>query len=186
MKVIIDELNQSAQKALSHFKDELNSIRTGKSNPALLESLVVETYGGQSKLKLMELATILTEGPTSLIITPFDPTTIADIEKAILKSPLGISPLVQSDRIIAKIPPLSAEQREKFVKLLGQKSEEKKNVIRFLRDEARKKIRNLFVGKEITEDEKFRLEKEIDLTTQNITDELQKIKENKEKEIMEL
>ena len=83
MDPLISEFKQQSEKALSFLKEDFKSIRTGKSNPAILESLTVETYGGQSKLKLLELATIMTEGASALSVTPFDPATISDIEKAI-------------------------------------------------------------------------------------------------------
>ena len=184
--LLIEQLKQQANKALNFLQEDLKTIRTGKSNPSLLENLLVETYGGQTKLKLMELATIVTEGPIALSVTPFDPSTLPDIEKAILKSSLGISPAIQGTRIIAKIPPLSQEQREKFVKLINQKAEERKNILRSYRDEARKKIKQQSESKEISEDTKFRLEKEIDTESQTLMEQLQKIREAKEKEIMEI
>jgi len=186
MEGVISDFKQKAVMVISYFKEDLKSIRTGKSNPSLLENLLVETYGGQSKLKLMELATIVTEGPTALSVTPFDPSTLADIEKAILKSAFGISPVIQGTRIIAKIPPLSQEQRGKFVKVINQKAEERKNILRNYRDDVRKKIKQLSEAKEISEDIKFRLEKEIDAETQTLMEQLQKIREAKEKEIMEI
>ena len=183
---IITVFKEQSEKTLIYLKEDLKSIRTGKSNPALLENLIVETYGGQTKLRLLELATIVGEGPSALSVTPYDPSTLADIEKSILKSALGISPAVQGSRIIARIPDLSQEQREKYSKLVGQKAEEKKNVIRGYRDEARKKIKQLFEAKEIREDEKFKLEKDIDAASQTKMDELLQIRDKKEKEIMEI
>src|SRR3990167_7577145 len=185
MEELISQFHASVHKVIEYLKEDLKSIRTGKSNPSLIENLLVEAYGGQSKLKLLELSTISIEGPFALSIAPYDPTTISDIEKAILKSPLGISPSVQGNRILAKIPALSQEQREKFIKIVGQKIEEKKNHIRGARDEARRKIKSQFEAKEISEDEKFREEKDIDNLTKNYMEELQGIKESKEKEIRE-
>jgi ribosome recycling factor len=115
---------------------------------------------------------------------PYDSSTSQDIEKAILKSPLGISPQPQAGKILVKIPPLSEEQRQKLTKIVSQKIEEKKVSIRGNRDEARKKIKNLLDQKQITEDQKFRFEKEIDTVTQKATEELQTIKEAKEQEIL--
>jgi len=186
MDSILEQFKKSAEKALLYLKEDLKSIRTGKSSPALLENLIIETYGGQSKLKLMELATIMTEGPTALSVTPFDPSTVPDIEKAILKSTLGLSAAVQGNRLLVRIPPLSEEQRQKLVKLVNQKNEEKRNTIRNFRDDARKKVKQQFEAKEMSEDEKFKLEKEIDVESQKQMDELQKIRENKEKEIMQV
>lgn len=183
---IISQFKQNSQKITEALKEDLKTIRTGRANPGLVENLVVETYGGSTKLKLMELATITTDGPTALVIAPFDPSTTGDIEKAILKSPLGISPSVQTGRIIIKIPPLSQEQREKYIKLVSEKIEDKKNQIRSLRDNSRKTIKTRFENKEITEDEKYRLEKEIDEATAKITQEIQIIKNKKEEEIRQI
>jgi len=182
----MDNFKQSCLKVIENLKEDLKSIRTGRANPALIENLIVETYGGQTKLRLLELASIMTEGPITLIIQPFDPSTIADIEKAILRSPLGLSPAVQGNRILIRIPTLSEEQREKMVKLIGQKIEEKKVNIRNLRDEERKKIKTDLEKKNITEDDKFRQEKEIDTITQGYMTDIQTVKENKEEEIREV
>ncbi len=184
MDTVISDFSDRSAKAIANLKDELKTIRTGRASPSLVENLIVEAYGGQTKMRLMELASIAIESPTALLIIPFDPSTISDIEKAILKSPLGISPIVQGNRIIVRIPPLSQEQREKMKKLVGVQVEERKVVIRHYRDDARKEIKTKLEAKEITEDNKFRLEKEIDNITQKLMEEIQTIKENKEKEIM--
>lgn len=176
----------AVDKLIVHLQEDLKSIRTGRASASLVENLIVETYGGQSKLRLLEVANITTDGPIQLVISPFDPSTTADIEKAILKSPIGLSPAVQGNRIIIKIPPLSKEQRDKYTKLAASKIEDKKMMVRNARDEARKKFKNQFEKKEISEDEKFRYEKEIDTLTQSYMQDIDKIKENKEKEIREV
>lgn len=183
---LTSQFKTNCQKVIDSLKEDLKTIRTGRASSSLVENLIVETYDGSTRLKLMELTTIVTEGPTALLINPFDPSTIQDIERAILKSPLGLSPVVQGNRIILKIPSLSTEQREKFIKTAGEKVEEKKNQIRNLRDDVRKTIKTSFEKKETTEDEKFRLEKEIDNLTQKYTEEIQTIKEKKETEIREV
>ncbi len=182
----IAEFKVAVDKLIAHLKEELKSIRTGRASASLVENLVVEAYGGQSKLRLLELASIMTEGPIQLVISPFDPSTTQDIEKAILKSPIGLSPAVQGSRIIIKIPPLSQEQRDKYIKLAGSMIEEKKMMTRNARDETRKKFKNQFEKKEISEDEKFRYEKELDTITQSYMQNIEQIKENKEKEISEV
>lgn len=182
----LTEFKQQALKTIEVLKEELKSIRTGRATPSLVENMFVEAYGGQSKLRLLELATITTEGPSALLIIPFDPSVLSDIEKSILKSPLGISPMIQGNRIILKIPQLSEEQREKFIKLVGQKIEERKGIIRNLRDNARRSIKTAFEKKEITEDDKFRQEKEIDLISQKHMEEIESHQEHKEMEIREV
>jgi len=186
MDQITSDLSNLTQKTVEALQDEFKSIRTGRATPALVESLQVETYGGQSTLRLLELSTITTEGPTSIVIVPFDISTIQDIEKAILKSSLGLSPQTQANRIIVKVPSLSQEQREKMIKLIGEKVEEKRKAIRNHRDEARKKIKNELEKKTIAEDQKFRIEKEIDMISQNSINKIQELKETKEKNVLEI
>lgn len=183
---IISTFNQQSSKTISSLKEDLKSIRTGRASPSLVENLAVETYGGQTKLRLLELATIITEGASSLSISPFDPSVIQDIEKAILKSPLGLTPATQGTKIIIRIPSLNTEQREKYIKVVREKVEEKKITIRNHRDDSRRIIKNSFEKKEMSEDEKYRLEKEIDTQSTKFMEEINVIKENKEKEIMEV
>jgi len=175
-----------SQKIIVSLKEDLKSIRTGRANPAMVEGIVAEVYGGSTKLKLMELAAITTEGPAALVVAPFDPSTVSDIERAIFKSPLGISPQVQGTRIFVRIPPLSQEQREKMLKLVGSMVEERKVMIRNERDEVRKRIRAELDRKEITEDDKYRLEKDIDAATQSAMTEIDSMKESKHAELMEV
>jgi len=182
----ISEFKQNAQKTIDFLKEDLKSIRTGHASASLVENIIVETYGGTTKLRLLELSTISTEGPSTIVVIPYDASVTQDIEKAILKSPLGLSPAVQGNRIIIRIPNLSTEQREKFIKIVGEKIEEKKVQIRNHRDNSRKILKTKFENKEITEDEKFRIEKEIDNETTKFMDQINLIKENKTIEITEV
>ncbi|MBI2641778.1 ribosome recycling factor [Candidatus Roizmanbacteria bacterium] len=186
MNSIIAQFKESAQHITQELENDLRSVRTGKAHPSVIENLIVETYGGQTKLRLMELATLGIEAPSTIVVVPFDTSTLQDIEKAILKSPLGLSPSVQGNKILIKVPTLSQEQREKMSKVARQKVEEKKEAIRIRRDDARKQIKSLFESKEIGEDEKFRLEKDLDNETRIIMDTMQSIKDKKEKEIMQI
>ena len=186
MDSLLTEFQQNLAKTVQLLKEDLKLIRTGRATPALVEDLIIETYAGQTKLKLLELATITIDSPTSLLVAPFDPSTISDIEKAILKSTLGFSPQTQGSRIIIKIPPLSQEQREKMIKLIGQKVEEKKSIIRNHRDDLRRKIKLRLEQSMITEDDKFRTEKEIDSLTHKQMEELDRIRQNKESEIRQV
>jgi len=182
----LNQFKTNLTQTLSHLKEQLKTIRTGRANPSIIEDLAVETYGGSTILKLKELATIVSEGPSALIVAPFDPSTIQDIEKAILKSPLGLTPATQGSRITLRIPAMSQEQREKYIKLVGQMIEEKRVIARNHRDDVRKKIKELFDSKEMTEDEKYRVEKEIDTISQKAMEDIQTLKDLKETEIKEI
>lgn len=183
---MIQEFTPTTDKHIDHLRSELRGIRTGRASSSLIERLPVEAYGGSTKMRLMDLSTITTEGPTMLVVVPFDPSTIPDIEKAIRTSPLGITPQTQGTKILISLPPLSQEQREKMTKIVGQKVEETKEHIRKKRDEIRKKIKQASDNKEISEDDKFRFEKDLDAKTHTVMDHIQEIKQQKEKEIMEV
>lgn len=182
----LSTFKQNLQLTVNSLKEELKTIRTGRANPSMIENLEVEAYGGSTHLKLKELSTITTEGASALVILPFDPSTTVDIEKAILKSPLGLSPQTQGTRITIRIASMSQEQRDKYSKLVGQMVEEKRNIVRGHRDEVRKKVKESFDRKEMTEDDKYRMEKDIDLLTQKANEDLASVKEAKEKEIQEI
>lgn len=184
MDSFIPDFKTTTREAVETAQEELKGIRTGRANPGMIENLPIEVYG--SKMKLREIATIASEGATSLVVVPFDPSTVSDIEKGIMSSPLGFNPQTEGTKMYIRIPPLSEEQRVKYTKLAGQIVEDIKNMVRREREELRKKIKRMFDSKEITEDDKFRTEKEIDTITTNITNELQTLREKKEKEIMEV
>lgn len=180
------EINQKIAKLIEYLRSEISNIRTGKASPALVENIIVETYGGSAKLKVSELATISNDGPQGILISPFDSSTVKDIEKAIFASPLNLNPRVDGKNIYIKLPPLNEEQRKSFTKLIYAKVEEGKVKLRGLRDEARKKTKTETETKNITEDQKFRIEKEIDKVIQNTNTQLEEIRDKKEKELMEL
>jgi len=183
---MVAQFKQTSQKTVLALKEDLKSIRTGRATPALIENLPVTTYGGTTTLKLKEIASITTEGSQILVITPYDASTTGDIEKGILSSSMGLSPASQGTRILVKIPPLSQEQREKFIKISNQIVEEHKVSVRGQRDDARRKIKSQYESKTITEDEKFRLEKGVDTESTKVMEEMDTIKDSKEEEIREI
>lgn len=180
------EFKQNLEKTVESLKIEIAGVRCGRASPSLVENLIVETYSNEAKLKLLELSTITTEGPSGLLISPFDPATVKDIEKAILSSPLNLTPRVDGKNIHIAIPPLSEEQRRQLLKIISQKIEAAREQVRTIRDEARKKIKMAFENKEISEDQKFRTEKEIDKITQDANQQIEQMREKKEKEVMEI
>lgn len=182
LKTLEQELKLSSEQA----REELQSIRTGKASPALIENLIITAYEGQSKLKLQELASITTNSPTTLVITPFDSSIVQDIERAILSSPLSLSCAVEGKMLRITIPPLSQEQRERFAKLVSQKVEEAKVHCRNARDNARKKLKQEFEAKRLTQDEKFKAEKDIDETTKKYVEQLEEMRRKKHSEIISL
>jgi ribosome recycling factor len=181
---MLNEFESYVDKAVAQLKEDLKAIRTGRATTSLVENMVVEVYGGSTKMKLREVATITTDGPTTIVVAPFDPSTGAEIEKSIGLSPLGLTVKTQGDRILVLVPPMSEEQRIKMKKLVGQSVEDKKEHIRKKRDELRKKLKHSLDNKEIPEDEKYRLEKDLDKKTHEVMESIQEMKESKEREIM--
>jgi len=186
MEDVLQKFKSQTDLTVQLLEEELKGIRTGRANTGMVENMSIQTYGGSTTLKLRELSTITTEGPITIAITAFDPSTVKDIEKAILTSPLGINPQTEGTKIYLRIPLMSEEQRKKYVKLVSQLIEDSKNTIRHERDEARKVIKRMFDEKSISEDDKYRTEKDIDSQTTLLSTKLQQLKEKKEKEIMEV
>ena len=180
-----DDFKPKLQRAIAQIRDELMGIRTGKASPVLVENLIIDAYQGTTKLKLQELATVTTNGPTQLVIAPFDPTTIQDIEKAILTSPLHLTPRVDGKTIYIQVPALSEEQRKDFIRLVSTIVEKGREMMRLHRDDFRRRIKTAYENKTLSEDEKYNQEKELDKTAQDYISQLDEIKTRKEKEIME-
>lgn len=181
---ILNDLKTKGESTIDKLKEELLSIRTGKPNPGLVEDLIINAYNGSTKLKLKELASITTDPPQSLLIAPFDPSTIKDIESGILSSQLNIAPSTQGNLIRINFPPLTEEQRTQMTRLVSTKIEEYKEFLRVARDDTRRKIKSLFDNKQITEDDKFKAFENADKLTKDYTDQFEIIKNKKQLELM--
>lgn len=140
--------------AVEHLKKELASIRTGRASPSLIEEIPVEAYGG--RMKLMEVGTIAAPQLSLLTIQIWDASLIKAVEKAILESDLGLTPVVDGQMIRLSIPPLSEERREEFVKLAHQKEEAAKVEIRQFRQLQRESWERSQEAQEFGEDELHR------------------------------
>lgn len=165
-------------KAVDLLKQELTTIRTGRATPSLIENLEVEAYG--SRMKLIELATIHAPEPHILIVTPFDLTNIETITKAISSGNMGLNPIPEENLIRINVPSLTEERRVELVKLMHTKIEGGKIMIRQIRrdvlDEIDKNLPN--------DDEKKRLEKELQQLVEEISGEIDLLGAQKEKELM--
>lgn len=180
----LNNFKTKLSQVISHTQENMATIRTGRASSTLVENLSVTTYGGQAVLKVIELATITNEGPQTLLIVPFDPSVTQDLEKGLRDSNLGFSVSVSGNQIRAKAPPLTEEQRQKYIKLVSEFSEKGRESLRRERDEVRKAVKEKFDAKEMTEDEKYRQEEEIDKITREYTDKIEEFKKRKEQEIL--
>lgn len=155
------------EEVLRVLSEDLSSIRTGRATPALVENIVVSAYGGAQRLKVLELATITATDPQTLMIEPWDKSIIGEIRQGILAANIGISPAIDGEKLRLSMPPMTSEDRERFVKLLQTKLENSKVQLRQIRADFMRDIKEMFEKKELTEDEKFAQEKKL----QNLTDE---------------
>ncbi len=180
----ISTYRSAGQEAVERTRESLGTIRTGRASAALIENTPITTYGGQATLRLMELATIMSDGPQDLLVNPFDPSVTQDIENTLRNAQLGFIVSVQGTTIRVKNPPLSQEQREKYAKLVSQYAEEGREKLRKARDEIRKDVKAAFDAGEISEDEKYRTEQEIETATKAFMDRIEEVKQAKQREVM--
>lgn len=174
------------QKALLVLKEDLATIRTGRATPALVENVVISAYEGTQTLKLKEMATITTEGPKMIVVAPFDPTVIKDIEKGVNSANLGFTATVDGNIIRILLPLLTTERRDEFIKLAYQKIEGGRVLVRQVRHDVMAVLKRRMEAHEINEDDKKRSEKEIQSVTDEIMAEIEIIRKNKEEELMQV
>lgn len=173
-------------KALSMLYEDFAGIRTGRASSSLVENLSVSVYGGTAELTLAQLGTTALSDPQTITFTPFDASIISEIEKEINRQNRGFTVYVDGSVIRIKLPPLTEERREEFIKLAKTKAENIKVMIRQVRHEAINKVRAKLDAKEIAEDEKFRLEKEMQKVTDEKTEEVEKLLERKVGELKQV
>lgn len=168
--------------ALDHMKEELKSIRTGRANPAILESVVVEVYGTNMRLK--DIASISSPEPKQLLITPFDANNTSSIGKSIEKANLNLQPITEGNVVRINIPSMDESLRKEMVKQCNKKKEEGKVSIRNARREYNELLKKQKNEGNISEDEVKKLEKEIQDLTDQYCKETDVYASSKEKEIL--
>src|SRR5437588_12640773 len=149
---ILFDAEERMEKALGVFRDDLRGLRTGRATPALVDHLRVDYYGSPTPLKT--LAQINTPDAQSIVIRPFDPSCLKDIEKAIRSSDLGMSPNNDGKMIRLQVPSMSGEQRQKMVTRIKKSSEEAKAACRNIRRDSNKHFDQAEKDKEMTEDDR--------------------------------
>ena len=183
IKDVLRETKERMNKAVDALRDNLVTIRTGRASPALVERLPVEYYGTPTPLN--QLATISIPEPRLLTIRPWDPNALADIEKAILKSELGLTPSNDGKIIRLTIPRLTEERRQELVKIVGKRVEEGKIAIRNIRRDSIEDLRELESEKLISEDEFYRGKDDVQEVTDEFVVKMDEIGRDKEREITE-
>lgn len=178
------EAEEKMKKTITVFKEELMGIRAGRANPTLLDKITVDYYGVVTPLK--QVASISAPEPRLLVIQPWDPKLIPQIEKAIQKSDLGLNPSNDGKLVRLQIPQLTEERRKELVKVVRKNSENAKVAIRNNRRDANDKLKKLEKDKEISEDERKQAEEEMQKITDKFIVEIDKISEKKEAELLEV
>ena len=171
-------------KTISVLKEDLNTVRAGRANAALLDQITVDYYGVQTPVK--NLSNIQVPDPRTLMIIPFDPKSLKNIEKAIQMSNLGINPTNDGRNIRLVIPPLTEERRKDLTKLIKKMGEESKVAVRNCRREANEQIKKAEKAGDLTEDDVKKDLDEIQKMTDKCMKDIESIIASKDKEIMEL
>lgn len=177
------QIRQKMQQALEVLTDDLAGVRTGRATSALVENIVVTVYGGAQRLKIMELASITVPDPQQIIIDPWDKSIIGDIRKGIEAANIGLNPSIDGEKIRLVIPPMTTEDREKYVKLLNQKLENARIMIRQIRGDGMQDIKKAFEEKELSEDQRELQEKQLQKVTDEFTQKIEEMGEKKEQEL---
>lgn len=181
---LLRETESRMKKTLEVLETDLKGIRTGRASPALVERVMVEYYGIPTPLN--QLAVISAPEPNLLTIRPYDPSSLGDIERAIQKSDLGLTPSNDGRIIRLVIPPLTQERRNELARLVNRRVEEAKVALRNIRREALDDMREFEKEKMISEDEFFRARDELQELTDKYIARAEEIGERKIKEVMEV
>lgn len=180
----LNVFEEKMKKTISVLESEMKTIRAGRANPAILDKVTVEYYGAPSPLT--QIANVSVPDARSILVQPWDATILGDIEKAILKSDIGITPNNDGKAIRLNFPPLTEERRKELVKDIRKKGEDSKVAIRSIRRDAMEDSKLQKKNGEITEDDVKNVEKDIQKLTDNYVKDIDAVIALKEKEILEV
>lgn len=185
MKNFVHELmNEKMEKTIRVLKDELHSIRAGRANPSLLDRILVPYYGVETPLK--QMANISVPEPRMILVQPYDPSVMKEIEKAIMTSDLGINPSNDGKVIRLTLPILTEERRIELTKLVKKVGESSKIALRNERRDANEKLKKMEKSGEITEDDLKSAEQEVQEMTDRYVKMVDELIKQKDQEIMEV
>lgn len=183
-KNILAEAERKMKAALETLHDDLATLRTGRAAPSLLDKIVVDYYGAPTPLK--QLATVSTPDPRLLVVSPFDRGATANITAAISQSDLGLQATQDKELVRVSVPSLTEERRKEMVKLAGKKTEEHKISIRNVRRDANEQLKKLEKDGGLSKDDLQRYEADVQKITDRYIAEVDKVRDAKEDEIMEV
>ncbi len=183
-KEILKVMEEKMEKCLESGKREMAVVRTGRASSALVENIKVDCYGTLTPLN--QLASVSVPEPQLIVIQVWDKSIIANIEKAILKSDLDLSPVVSGNVVRIPFPPLSEERRKELVKVVHKMAEECKVSIRNIRRDGRDEVKSLEKDGKVSEDDSRRAQEKMQELTNRYIEELDRILAAKQKEILEI
>ena len=184
IKDILKEAETRMRAAVLNLEEDLSGIRTGRATPALVERIPIDYY--DTPTPLLQLASISVPEPRSLLIKPFDPTTLKTIERTIQASDLGLTPSNDGKQIRLNLPPLTEERRRELVKVVHTRLEESRVAVRNVRRDLHNDMRDFEKEKMISEDDLKRGEEELQKITDRFVEEINKHGQHKEEEILEV
>jgi len=179
---IIKEMQRKMDRALEVLGQDFARIRTGRASVALLEGIKVDAYG--TAMPISQVASLAAPEPRLLTVQPWDTGLMSDLEKAILRSDLGLTPSNDGKIMRIPIPPLTTDRRKELVKSTKKMAEESKVALRNLRRDANEQLKELKKDKQISEDETFKAQEEVQKATDDYIKKLDALAAEKEKEIM--
>ena len=181
---IIKDAEERMQKSLASLEEAFKKIRTGRAHPSLLDSVMVSYYGADTALN--QLANITVEEGRSLVISPWEKNLIGDIEKAIMKSDLGLNPSNNGDTIRVPMPPLTEETRREYTRQAKAEAENARVAIRNIRRDANNDFKELEKEKEISEDEQRRAEEQVQKLTDKYVAQVEATFQEKETDLLSI
>ena len=183
MKELMKSTKERMKKSVESIRHEFASIRTGRASAALLDGITVEAYG--TRMPLNQVATIGVPEPRMIVVTPFDKSVAGDIQKALLKSDLGLTPVTDSKMIRLPIPPLTEERRKDIVKSVHRIAEEGKIAVRNIRRDANDQIKKAEKDGSVAEDDAHHFLGDVQKLTDKYIDQIGDLVTQKEKDVME-
>ena len=161
MDKLVSDAKNRITRTVNILKQELASIRTGRASAGLIDHVRIKAYGGTQDLSVAEMATIASLDAATLVVTPFDSSVIDELNRGLQQANLGLSISQDGEKIRIVVPPMTEERRQEFIKLAKTKTEGIKIMVRQIRQDILNVVHDMFQKKEMAEDEKFRLEKEV-------------------------
>lgn len=184
MPFSFQDFKDRGRKTLDHVYNEVNSLRIGGASVQMLDSVRVEAYG--APMKLVEVASLSTPDPQTIVISPWDASLLSAIEKGVQQANLNLNPIVDGKIVRISVPPLTEETRQQMVKILGQKIEDGRIMLRNLRTDIKKDIEKQEGEAGISEDDIKKDLEELDRQSKTLMDELEELQKNKSAQLLKV